>query len=371
MRARQIATVLILGMILGGLIGYYGSRRSAAPALPDLSPSALARPAATGGAPPTDFVSVAKSAEAAVCHIATTAPVPEELRAWRQLFGEPTPERVPYNYGSGFFFSSRESLILTNFHVVQGADTIRIGLTEAEEVPARLVGFDPLLDVAVLRVDGRAPQYRPLPLGDSDQLEKGEWVLAAGNPFGLERTVTAGIVSAKGREFEEVGGRMAVTSYIQTDAAVNPGNSGGPLLNLNGQVVGINTFIIGRGGSIGIGFAIPINEVKRVLDRMVRGGRVTRGALGVTTVDPRSEDAKRLGITASQGAVIVEMAIGGPAERSGLQLGDVIIKFSGTPVRNPRHLRQLVLHQPGGATVPVEVIRQGRTVTLSVRLGSR
>ncbi len=307
-------------------------------------------------------------------HIATTAPVsvPEEYRLFREFFfGEQVPERVPANYGSGFFFRS-DGYVLTNFHVLQGADTIRVGIDERTELPARLLGFDPLLDVAVVKVEGAGKRRFPtLPLGDSDKIQKGEWVIAIGNPFGLDKTVTVGVVSAKGREFEELDGRPAVTSYIQTDAAINPGNSGGPLLNLRGEVIGINTFILGQGGNIGIGFALPINEVKRILDRLIKGERITRGFLGVELADADSPIARQAGIQVKEGAFIVRMRIDSPAFQAGLRPGDVIVRFDGIPIKNSAQLRRLVLQRPGGAKVMVEVVREGKRLELPVVLGSR
>ncbi len=364
--------VLLFGLAVGVFIGYQVARWQKAPTNAELALPVVAAPARGATELSATFVRVAKAAERAVVHIATTAPVPEEYRLFREFFfGERVPERVPANYGSGFFFRS-DGYVLTNFHVVQGADTIKVGLDERTEVPARLVGYDPLMDVAVLKVEGHWGQKFPhLPLGDSDKLEKGEWVIAIGNPFGLDKTVTVGVVSAKGREFEELDGRPAVTSYIQTDAAINPGNSGGPLLNLNGEVVGINTFIIGQGGNIGIGFALPINEVKRILNRLLKGGRITRGALGVELMDANSPAARAAGIQAEQGAVIVRMALTSPAYQAGLRPGDVIVKFNGVPVRDASHLRRLVLQQPGGAMVKVEVLRGSERLEFTVTLGSR
>ncbi|MGQ9727322.1 MAG: S1C family serine protease, partial [Candidatus Fervidibacter sp.] len=192
-----------------------------------------------------------------------------------------------------------------------------------------------------------------------------------GNPFGLDKTVTVGVISAKGREFEELDGKPAVSSYIQTDAAINPGNSGGPLLNLNGEVVGINTFILGQGGNIGIGFALPINEVKRILERLLKGGRVTRGVLGVSLIDADSPEARGSGIKAKEGAIIVQMSVNSPAYIAGLRPGDVIVKFNGVSVRDASHLRRLVLQQPGGAEVEVEVLRNEQRLKFKVKLGSR
>ncbi|MCX7642332.1 MAG: trypsin-like peptidase domain-containing protein [Armatimonadetes bacterium] len=363
--------VLLFGIVVGVLIGYKAARWQKAPAPADFDLPAIAAPA-RGAVPSSEaFVKVAKIAEASVVHIATTAPIPEEYRLFREFFfGERVPESVPANYGSGFLFRS-DGYVLTNFHVVQGADTIRVGIDEKTEFPARLVGYDPLLDVALLKIEASNRRFKALPLGDSDKLEKGEWVIAVGNPFGLDKTVTVGVVSAKGREFEEIDGRPAVTSYIQTDAAINPGNSGGPLLNLNGEVVGINTFIIGQGGNIGIGFALPINEVKRILDRLLKGGRITRGALGVSLIDANSPEARQAGISADEGAVIVRMAFNSPAYFAGLRPGDVIIKFNGVPIKDAAHLRRLVLQQPGGSVVEIEVLRGNERLNFKVTLGSR
>lgn len=363
--------VLLFGVVVGVLIGYQVAHWQKTPSPVGSSLPVVAAPAKGSASLSEAFVKVAKIAEASVVHIATTAPVSEEYRLFREFFfGEKVPERVPVNYGSGFLFRS-DGYVLTNFHVVQGADTIRVGLDEKTELPARLVGYDSLLDVAVLKVEVSGRNFKALPLGDSDKLVKGEWVVAVGNPFGLDKTVTVGVVSAKGREFEEIDGRPAVTSYIQTDAAINPGNSGGPLLNLNGEVVGINTFIIGQSGNIGIGFALPINEVKRILDRLLKVGRITRGALGVSLIDANSPEAREAGIQAKEGAVIIQMALNSPAYIAGLRPGDVIVKFNGISVKDASHLRRLVLQQPGGAIVEVEVLRSDERLKFKVTLGSR
>ncbi len=363
--------VLLIGVVAGTLIGYQIARWQRIPTPVDLTLPVTAAPSRGAVGFSEAFTRVAKSAEASVVHIATTAPVPEEYRTFREFFfGERLPERVPANYGSGFFFRS-DGYVLTNFHVVQGADTIKVGVDERTEFPAQLVGFDPLMDVAVLKVNAPHRKFTALPLGDSDKLQKGEWVMAIGSPFGLDKTVTVGVVSAKGREFEEVDGRPAVSSYIQTDAAINPGNSGGPLLNMNGAVVGINAFIIGRQGNIGIGFALPINEVKRILDRLLKGGRITRGLLGVQLMNADDPEIAQLGVGTKEGAVIVGMSDRSPAYQAGLRPGDVIVKFNGVPVKNASQVRQLVLQQPGGATVKLEVLRNGQRQEFKVKLGSR
>ncbi len=373
MRARWFWLTLLFGGAIGVLIGFHLAQWHRQTDLEPLSLPVVAAPSVSEAPLSAAFVKVAQRAEQAVVHIATTAPVPEEYRLFREFFfGERVPKRVPANYGSGFFFQS-DGYVLTNFHVLQGADTIRVGIDERTELPARLLGFDPLLDVAVVKVEGSGKQRFPtLPLGDSDKIQKGEWVMAIGNPFGLDKTVTVGVVSAKGREFEELNGRPAVTSYIQTDAAINPGNSGGPLLNLQGEVVGINTFIIGQGGNIGIGFALPINEVKRILDRLIKGERITRGSLGVVDFeDADSPIARQAGIQVREGALIVRMRMDSPAYQAGLRPGDVIVRFDGVPIKNSAHLRRLVLQRPGGAKVTVEVLREGKRLELPVVLGSR
>ncbi|MCS7263907.1 MAG: trypsin-like peptidase domain-containing protein [Armatimonadetes bacterium] len=368
---RWLWTVLVFGLAVGLVIGYQIARLQKSSVPTDLIIPLRASAGKSVASLSEAFVKVAKASEESVVHIATTAPVPEEYRMFRQFFfGEEVPKRVPANYGSGFFFR-RDGYILTNFHVIQGSDTIKVGIDEQTEFPARLIGYDPLLDVAVIKVDGGNRQFKALPLGDSDKLEKGEWVIAIGNPFGLDKTVTVGVVSAKGREFEEIDGRPAITSYIQTDAAINPGNSGGPLLNLNGEVVGINTFIIGQGGNIGIGFALPINEIKRILNRLLKGGRITRGALGVVLVDADSPEAREMGIQVKEGAVIVSVAFNSPAYLAGLRPGDVIVMFKGVSIKDSSQLRRIVLQQPGGAVVDVEVLRDKRRLNFKVTLGSR
>lgn len=363
--------VLVFGVAIGTIIGYQLAKfqkPNTQTGAPVLMTAATAKSVASLS---ETFIKVAKIAEESVVHIATTAPVPEEYRLFRQFFfGEEVPERVPANYGSGFFFRS-DGYVLTNFHVLQGSDIIKVGIDEQTEFTARLVGYDPLLDVAVVKVESGNRQFKALPLGNSDRIEKGEWVVAVGNPFGLDKTVTVGVVSAKGREFEELDGRPSITSYIQTDAAINPGNSGGPLLNLKGEVIGINTFIIGQGGNIGIGFALPINEVKRILNKLLKGGRITRGALGVTVADADSKEARELGIQAKGGAVIVRMAFNSPAYLAGLRPGDVIVKFNKVTVKDASHLRRLVLQQSGGDIAEIEVLRGNTRLNFKVTLGSR
>ena len=228
-----------------------------------------------------------------------------------------------------------------------------------------MVGRDPKTDIAVIKIhaEGNLPTA---PLGDSDRLEVGEWVLAIGNPFGLEHTVTAGIVSAKGRHI----GAGPYDDFIQTDASINPGNSGGPLINMRGEVVGINTALFSRGGSnIGIGFAIPINLIKELLPQLKEQGKVTRGWLGVVIQRVTPAIAEPLGLDKATGALVAEVLKGTPAEQGGMRVGDVIIEFDGREVKESNDLPIIVAQTPVGREVSVKVLREGGEVVLSVTIG--
>jgi serine protease Do len=263
---------------------------------------------------------------------------------------------------------SEDGYILTNNHVVAEADEILVTLSnkkKSEAKQAKLIGRDPKTDLALVKieVDGIIPAAR---LGDSDKLRVGDWVVAIGNPFGLGSTVTAGIVSAKGRTL----GAGPYDNFIQTDASINPGNSGGPLFNLDGEVVGINTAIFTRtGGSIGIGFAIPINMAKSVMRQLKEKGKVVRGWVGVTiqVVTPKLKE--KFGLESEQGALVAEIAKDSPADKGGLKRGDVIISFAGKKVKEMNALPPLVADTPVGKEVEVIVIRKGREKRLTVTVG--
>ncbi len=231
--------------------------------------------------------------------------------------------------GSGFIVSP-EGLIFTNNHVVEGADKVIVKLADGRTFKGKVVGRDPQSDVAVLKIKGH--NLPTVPLGDSDKIQVGEWVIAIGNPFGLSHTVTVGVVSAKGRS------GLGITDFedfIQTDAAINPGNSGGPLLNIRGEVIGMNTAIFSRsGGYMGIGFAIPINIVKLVAEQLVEKGKVVRGWLGVVIQDLTPALAQEFGLERTEGALVAEVLKGSPADRAGLRPGDVIVGYEGKPVKN-------------------------------------
>ncbi|MBF0138383.1 MAG: DegQ family serine endoprotease [Magnetococcus sp. DMHC-1] len=265
--------------------------------------------------------------------------------------------------GSGVIINST-GFILTNNHVVENASEILVRLSNDEEYTAEVVGKDAKTDLALIRI--RAPH--PLPeasLGDSEKSEVGSWVLAIGNPFGLEATVTVGIISAKGR----VIGTGPYDDFIQTDAAINPGNSGGPLFNLEGQVIGINTAIFSRsGGNMGIGFAIPVNLAKQIVDQLKSHGRVTRGWLGVRIQTITQDLADALGLDKRHGALVASVDPGGPADKAGLKARDVIVSFDNHPVDRMHELPTIVAAAPVGKKVDVEIVRDGSRKKLSVTI---
>jgi serine protease Do len=283
---------------------------------------------------------------------------------FRRFFGETPPPRMQRSLGSGFIVSN-DGYIVTNAHVIDAADTVTVRLSNKEEYKAKVIGVDDQTDVALIKIN--APHPLPtLPLGVSADLQVGDWVIAIGNPFGLEQTVTAGIVSAKGR----VIGAGPYDDFIQTDASINPGNSGGPLLNLKGHVVGINAAIFSQsGGNIGIGFAVPIDLAKSILTQLKETGKVTRGWLGVAIQDVTPELAKAFGLTEPKGALVAEVAPGGPADTAGIERGDVILSFNGVPIPDSHTLPPLVAQTPVGERVDVTVLRHGAEKTLTVTLG--
>ena len=280
----------------------------------------------------------------------------------------PPQNRPQGGMGSGFIIDPK-GLVLTNHHVVDGADTLKIRLQNEKEYTATLIGSDSKTDVALLQIVREAGDTEPLPyikLGDSAQLEVGEWVIAIGNPFGLSHTVTTGIVSAKGRNI----GAGPYDEFIQTDAAINPGNSGGPLLNLKGEVVGMNTAIISgnSGGNVGIGFATPINIVSSVLKDLKKDGEVTRGWLGVMIQKLTPELADSFGLQQTSGALVSEVMANGPAEKGGLKRGDVIVKFGNQVIDSISGLPKVVAAVAPGQTVPVKILRNGKTETVLITI---
>jgi len=282
---------------------------------------------------------------------------------FERFFG-PMPKRpfTERSLGSGFIIS-KDGIILTNNHVIANADEIIVKLSDDSEHKAEVIGRDPKTDIAVIKID--APDLEPVNLGNSEALKVGEWVVAIGNPFGLSHTVTAGIVSAKGRFI----GQGSYDQFIQTDVAINPGNSGGPLINLRGQVVGINTAIFSRsGGNIGIGFAIPVDLAKELLPQLEEKGKVTRGWLGVLIQKVTSDIAESLGLEEAKGALVADVMDEGPAKEAGIQVGDVIVQFDGHAVNDSNELPFLVARTSVGKSVELVVIRGGKQETLGVTI---
>jgi len=283
--------------------------------------------------------------------------------------GERSPQRRPRQVaqGSGFIISE-DGYILTNNHLVGEAEKVEVQLKDNEkELEAKVIGTDPESDVAVIKIDAKDLTY--LKLADSDILEVGEWVIAIGNPYGLSHTVTAGIVSAKGRSGV---GLTTYEDFIQTDAAVNPGNSGGPLLNLDGEVVGINTAILSRsGGNVGIGLAIPVNMAKAIYDQLVESGTVVRGFLGVMPQDISSDMAAALGLEDAKGVILPHVTEGSAADKGGVKKGDIVLEFDGKPVEDEVGFRRRVAMKKPGTEVKMVVLRDGKRKTLTIELGER
>ncbi|MGK2904907.1 MAG: DegQ family serine endoprotease [Desulfuromonadales bacterium] len=280
------------------------------------------------------------------------------------LFQKPPSEQRERSLGSGFILSE-DGYILTNEHVVSGAEQIKVRLTDQRVFPGRVIGVDPKTDVAVIKIE--AEEVFPVAvLGDSDRLKVGQWALAIGNPFGLDSTLTVGVISATGRT--DIG-IEDYENFVQTDASINPGNSGGPLLNIYGEVVGVNTAIVASGQ--GIGFAIPINLAKLVADQLISSGEVTRGWLGVSIQPLDAELAASFGLDRVTGALVTSVLPGTPAEKAGLQRGDVLLSFDGKPVRSVKELQLLVASSPLGKDLPVEVLRERVRLTLSVAIVAR
>ena len=281
---------------------------------------------------------------------------------FRRHYGDvPDRELKQRSLGSGFIID-REGYIVTNNHVVERADDITVKVS-GKEYKATIVGRDPKTDLALIKLVTPVKDIQPLPLGDSDRLRVGDWVIAIGNPFGLEETVTKGIISATGR----VIGAGPYDNFLQTDAPINPGNSGGPLLNLKGEVIGINTAIVASGQ--GIGFAIPINTVRQITSQLKDKGKVTRGWAGVTVQSVTPEIAQSFGLKETTGVLIADVAPGGPAEQAGIERGDVVTAFDGKEVKSAADLPRLVAETPIGKTVTVRVLRKGKPQDITLKVG--
>ena len=325
---------------------------------------------------PGSFSHLAKKASPSVVNISTVkvikggrqVPLPfgpnDPFREFfERFFGDQAPRDFKQrSLGTGFIID-KQGFILTNNHVVEQTDEIKVTLNDKTEFDAKIIGRDPKTDLALIRIESDHP-LTPLPLGDSDKLEVGDWVIAIGNPFGLGHTVTAGIVSAKYRRI----GAGAYDNFIQTDASINPGNSGGPLLNTSGEVVGVNSAILSQsGGSVGIGFAIPINMAKDLLPQLKKG-KVVRGWLGVMIQEITPELKDKLNLKEERGALVGDVVAEGPADKAGIKRGDVIVSFDGKEISEANDLPFIVASTPVGKTVTVEVIRIGKKEHFQVQI---
>jgi serine protease Do len=283
---------------------------------------------------------------------------------FRRFFGPIPRELRERSLGSGVVVSP-DGYVLTNNHVVEGANDIEVSFGDESQIPARIIGTDARTDVAVVKLDRNG--LTPMILADSSAVEVGDVVLAVGNPFGIGRTVTMGIVSATSR------GNLGIETeedFIQTDAAINPGNSGGALVNTRGELIGISTAILSpTGGNLGIGFAVPSNKARFVMEQIAKSGKVRRGYLGVTIQNLTPELAKRLGITNDHGALIRDVESGSPAERAGLRPGNVVVEINGKPVTDGRDLQRALSEASPGSAVTLTIIRDGRQNHISVTLG--
>ena len=292
--------------------------------------------------------------------------IPEYLRRFFEFRGAPPSQRQRMGMGSGFVISA-DGYIVTNNHVVEGADSVLVRMSDRREFDAEIIGTDPRSDLALLRV--KASGLPVLELAGSDDLDVGEWVLAIGSPFGLDYSVTAGIVSAKGRSLPTERNENYVP-FIQTDVAINPGNSGGPLFNLDGEVIGVNSQIFTRsGGSIGLSFAIPVSVVRDVVAQLKSDGRVTRGWLGVTIQDVDKNLAESFGLERPRGALVSQVGEDSPAQEAGLRAGDVIISFDGKDIPTSSDLPHVVGLIKPGTTVQVEIVRDKKRKKMKVEVG--
>ena len=344
--------------------------------LPGLTSNSAAQNPGSPPGVPVSFAELAKKAKNSVVNISTLKVVKGKGQMpmpfgpndpFKDFFERFFRDQIPKDFrqqslGTGVIID-KEGFILTNNHVVETADEIKVKLADEHEFLAKIIGRDPKTDLALIKIDSDKP-LSPLPLGDSDRLEVGEWVVAIGNPFGLGNTVTAGIVSAKYRQI----GQSSYDNYIQTDASINLGNSGGPLLNTAGEVVGINTAIFSQsGGNIGIGFAIPINMAKDLLPQLKKG-KVVRGWLGVMIQKITPELKQKLDLKDEKGALVADVTSGGPAEKAGIERGDVIITFNGKEIKEMNELPYAVASTPVGKSVGVEVLRKGQKKSLEVKI---
>ncbi len=379
----RIRLALLCGgaLVISGAIAFSSSPNVAASQLLASTVQFTNAPTVDGALSGQPFVPIAKRAKASVVNVSSVKKTKQEGQSFqnpffddpffRRFFGEEFERRMPaprefqqQGLGSGVIVTS-DGYIVTNNHVIEGADELSVSLPDKRTFKAKVIGTDPKTDVAVVKID--ASNLPTLPWGDASQLEVGEMVLAVGNPFGLSQTVTMGIISAIGRANV---GIVDYEDFIQTDAAINPGNSGGALVNLKGELIGINTAIFSQsGGYMGIGFAIPSTMAKSVMQSLIKHGKVIRGWLGVSIQDVTPDLAKEFGAAENTGALVGDVMDDSPASKAKLERGDIITAYNGVPVRGSNHLRGLVAETPPGTTVRLSVLRDKKPLDLSITIG--
>jgi len=366
-RAKQDSEALPVGVIALSASATPSSVSTPVAGMPSgMAPRPAADSVIVGGREaPLSFAPIAKKADPSVVTITTVG----EEQEPRGIFSHGR-RRETRGLGTGFVIST-DGTILTNNHVVDGADQVVVQLSNSHPYPAKVLGRDSATDIAIVKIESKEP-LTALPLGDSDAADVGDWVVAIGNPFGLSHTVSVGIVSAKGRTREDVPlDPSGYYDFIQTDASINPGNSGGPLLNLRGEVVGMNTAVRG-GGAQGIGFAIPINMVQKLLPTLLHDGKITRSAMGVRIRDVRElspEEKAQIHYTEESGAVIEDVEPQGAAAKAGLKPGDVVVAFDGTTIENHKLLQWLASTAGVGKSVNIRVMRAGKPFEQTMVLG--
>ena len=344
-------TILIL--ILNFNFSYFSNAQSVPESFADLAEKLM--PSVVNISTTQTFVSNSNS-------LPFTFPPGSPFEDMFKEFGTPQ-ERKSSALGSGFIIDEK-GIVVTNNHVIQDAEDIIVRVNGEEEYKAKVVGADPLSDIAVLQLETK-DKFTPVAFGDSDKARIGDWVIAIGNPFGLGGTVTSGIISARNRSI----GLSRYEDYIQTDASINSGNSGGPLFDMNGDVIGINTAILGRNGSIGIGFSIPANSAKIVIDQLIEFGETKRGWLGVRIQDVTAEIADVEKLDEPRGALVASVAENSPSEKAGIKAGDIILEFNGVKINQMKELPAIVAKTKVGKNVKVKIWRNQRELTKNVLLG--
>lgn len=392
MDQKKTLRVVLISLIIFGLTVGFGYGISRAVKTADSSASAVSKNSDVPIMVPGNFTELAEKARPGVVNIQTVKTIKGGGRVFRHFFGNPFGGQSPFpgrqnpfdgenpfedflgpqtddgpsdnfrqkSLGSGFIID-REGHIVTNNHVVEGADEVKVKLANGKEFDAKVIGRDSKTDLALIKING-APDLQPLKMGNSDETKIGSWVVAIGSPFGLEQTVTAGIVSAKGR----IIGSGPYDNFIQTDASINPGNSGGPLVNIRGEVIGINTAIVASGQ--GIGFAIPINTASDVIPQLKNKGQVTRGWLGVSIQDITPELVESFGLKEKKGALVADVVKDGPADKAGIERGDVIVEFDNKEIVESKDLPRIVAVVPVGKNVTIKLLKNGKTINKDVKI---